>query len=58
MSYTHTYATMEVSASVFDEIMQKLRAAGYDDQVQLHPNGIENVLDMHGIGLVRGRGGR
>lgn len=43
---THTYATLDVSKAVFDEIAAKLRAAGYDHSFD------GNVIDMHGIGLV------
>lgn len=46
---THTYAALEVTPAVYDEIAQKLRDADYhhafDEQT--------GAIDMHGIGLVR-----
>jgi len=45
---THTYAELVVSASTYDEIAAKLRAAEYDHAFH------DGVIDMHGIGLVRG----
>lgn len=49
---TYTYALMEVSRATFEEIREKLRAAGYDDA--LHDD--EATLDMHGIALVQAGG--
>lgn len=43
---TYTYAELEISRAAWDEIAQKLRAAGYD-----HAFVDENTIDMHGIGL-------
>ena len=43
---THTYAELEVSKAVYEEIRGKLLAAGYDHAFN---NG---VIDMHGIALV------
>lgn len=45
---THTLALMDVSASTFAEIEQKLKDAGYDHAVLDDGN-----LDMTGIALVR-----
>lgn len=43
---THTYAILEVSRATFEEIAQKLKAAGYDEAF------IEiDVIDMHGIAV-------
>lgn len=48
----HTYAMLEVSESTYDEIKQKLEAAGYhhaliqNDEAPALPH-----LDMHGIAL-------
>jgi hypothetical protein len=48
---TYTFAKLEVSQAVYDEIRAKLVEAGYehafglDDEVEL--------IDMHGIALVR-----
>lgn len=44
---THTFATLEISTSAFDEIKKKLKDAGYD-----HAFVEDNVIDMHGIGLI------
>lgn len=45
---THTYVTLEVSPTAYDEIAAKLRAAGYG---HVRENG---EIDLHGLGLVRG----
>ena len=50
----HTYALLPVSQSTYDEIGEKLRAAGYDeafhqDDSLTSLNG--QVIDMHGIAL-------
>lgn len=47
MSYT--YATLEVSKQVYQEIKEKLLAAGY--QHSFH----DGVIDMHGIALIEGK---
>ena len=47
MRSTHTYAELEVSELVYDEIRRKLEAAGYDHALQ------DGTIDMHGIGLVK-----
>lgn len=47
MSGTHTYAVLEVSKSVWDEIAGLLREAGYDHAFSLDGK----TIDMHGIGL-------
>ncbi len=44
---THTYAVLEVSQAVYDEIRAKLEAAGYDHAFHEDPD----VIDMHGIAL-------
>lgn len=46
---THTYATLEISQSTFDEIKAKLEAAGYQDQ--FHKDGDTLLVDMHGIAV-------
>ena len=46
---TRTFAKLEVSTATYDEIAGKLRAAGYDHAF------IDGAIDMHGIGLTRGR---
>lgn len=47
---THTYATLDVSASAYDEIAASLREAGYD-----HVFMEDGAIDMHGIALVKDR---
>ena len=49
MRSTHTYAILEVSAAVYAEIREKLKAAGYDHAFHLDDN--REVMDMHGIAL-------
>lgn len=46
MRQTHTYAILEVSDSVWDEVAKKLREAGYD-----HAFCKEGCIDMHGLAL-------
>ena len=46
---THTYAILNVSAAVYDEIKKLLTAAGYEDQ--FHKDNGRAVIDMHGIAL-------
>lgn len=48
---THTYVLMPVSKRTYNEIKQKLKAAGHDQAIQQGDDGI--VLDMHGIALSR-----
>jgi hypothetical protein len=48
---THTYATLQVSRSTFDEIAAKLSDAGYEPAFDVDASN-EPVIDMHGIGLV------
>lgn len=52
---THTYALLEVSKDAFDEIVTKLRAAGYDHAIRESElrDGVVFAyeIDMHGIGL-------
>ena len=48
-SMTHTYVTLGISEAAFEEIKQKLLAAGYSHV--LSSDGTE--IDMSGIGLVR-----
>ncbi len=46
---THTYATLEISQSAFDEIKAKLEVAGY--QHAFHQDGDKLLIDMHGIAV-------
>jgi len=46
MRSTHTYVTLPVSRTTYDEIAEKLRAAGYD-----HAFDADGLIDMHGIAL-------
>jgi len=45
---THTFATLEVSRAAFDEIAEKLKAAGYG-----HVFVDSDTMDMHGIALTK-----
>ena len=45
---THTFATLQVSADAYDEIARRLKGAQY------HHAFVDDVIDMHGLGLVRG----
>ena len=49
MRATYTYAILEISASAYREIRDKLQAAGYTDQ--FHKDGSREVIDMHGIAV-------
>lgn len=44
---TYTYAILEVSAQTFDEVLRKLREAGYDHAI----DDDSRLIDMHGIAL-------
>jgi hypothetical protein len=46
---THTYVALEVSSAAYDEIRQKLKAAGYEHA--FHEDGL---IDMHGLALSTG----
>lgn len=46
LTSTHTYAVLDLSKAAYDEIAEKLRAAGYD-----HAFMDNGVIDMHGIGV-------
>jgi len=48
---TYTYVLMDVSESTYQEIKQKLEAAGYDHALHASDDSREVVLDMHGIAL-------
>lgn len=48
-THTHTYVTLEVSAKAFDEVRDKLKAAGYD---HVFMNGGKEI-DMQGIALTK-----
>lgn len=43
----YTFAIMEVSEAVYEEVAAKLREAGYDQAF------VEGCLDMHGIALAK-----
>lgn len=47
--YTYTYAALEVTPAVYDEIATKLRDADYHHAFDKDTG----AIDMHGIGLVR-----
>lgn len=46
---THTFATLEVTDSTYEEIEKKLKEAGYDHAF------IEGAIDMNGIALTKKR---
>lgn len=46
---TYTYAILEISKAAYDEIQNKLAAAGYTHAFQQTSDGA--VIDMHGIAL-------
>lgn len=52
---THTYALLDVSPACWQEIHDKLKAAGYEDQFNYRGAG-GMVIDMRGIGLRAQRG--
>lgn len=45
MRHTHTIASLEVSRAAYEEIANKLVAAGYSHAIH------DGIVDMHGIGL-------
>ena len=50
MTYTYTYAILDVSQEVYDEIADRLRAAGYRDCFHDKHDG-RTVINMHGIAI-------
>lgn len=49
---THTFAELEVSEEVYEEVAKLLREAGY-----WHVFMDNGAIDMHGIGLTKGASG-
>lgn len=49
MRSTRTYAILEVSPEIYDQIRKQLEAAGYEHA--FHKEGDKEVIDMHGIAL-------
>ena len=47
---THTFVTLAISKEAYQEIKQKLLAAGYNHSFVYDFND-EETIDMHGIGL-------
>lgn len=47
---THTFATMDVPAEVFELVRKKMEAAGYQHAIHTTPDG--DYIDMKGIALV------
>jgi hypothetical protein len=43
---THTYAVLEISSAAYEEIKEKLKAAGYQHAFQS-----SGEIDMHGIAV-------
>jgi hypothetical protein len=52
MRVTHTYVVLEISATAYKEIRDKLETAGYADQ--FHKEGDAELIDMHGIAVQAG----
>lgn len=52
MRSTHTYALLPVSQATYDEIREKLLAAGYDDYVTRAVADEQERVTMQGIALV------
>jgi hypothetical protein len=50
---TYTYAELEVSPAAYEEIADKLKAAGYDHAFHAREDGRGYTVDMHGIGLTK-----
>lgn len=50
MRSTHTHVELEVTGALYDEVREKLEAAGYE-----HAFGRDGEIDMHGIALIRQR---
>jgi len=51
-THTHTYAILEISMKAYQEIKEKLEAAGYADQFHDRAEDLENpIIDMHGIAV-------
>lgn len=48
---THTYVVMELSKAAYDEIKQKLEAAGYDHAIHIEAGTALPIIDMHGIAV-------
>lgn len=52
---THTYVLLELSESAYEEIRQKLEAAGYQHAFHSNPDAPASPrIDMHGIAVVPG----
>lgn len=50
---THTFATLPVSRSTYDEIKKKLKDAGYDHAFLKTTRSDDDLIDMDGIALMR-----
>ena len=46
---THTYVIMELTKASYEEIMSKMKDAGYDHVFNEHDG--RQVIDMHGIAV-------
>ena len=49
---THTFVNLAVSKETYEEIKQKLLAAGYNHAFNYNRDE-EETIDMHGIGLIK-----
>lgn len=50
---SHTYVELELSPAAYEEIVDKLRAAGYDHALFAREDGNGYTADMHGLAVVR-----
>lgn len=51
MRTTHTYAILRISQAAYDEIRERLQAAGYESQFHPDTDGDGERIDMHGIAV-------
>jgi hypothetical protein len=55
---THIYAILEVDETTYDEIAEKLHAAGYGHAIHDAGGNDGIVINMHGVALSRARSPR
>ena len=49
ITHTYTYAILELSPAAFNEIKDKLEAAGYQEQFDVEDG--KYIIDMHGLAV-------
>lgn len=52
LTRTHTFVTLSISPEAYEEIKQKLLAAGYNHVFIYDRNNDDERIDMQGIGLI------